>query len=146
MVASRLSSAGLIAYFQGVRSTIFAFVGISVAALLACGGSQPAPTPPAPDAPPAASETPAAEGGDAGASASADPAPKASEAPAEASGGFDSLSKDKKVEVMVSKVVPNVGKVFKEHDAKKFDKFTCATCHGPSKKEDPHKVLPKLAI
>ena len=59
---------------------------------------------------------------------------------------FDDLPKDKKVEVMATKVVPDVGKLFKEHNAKKFDKFGCATCHGPQKKDDPHKVLPKLTL
>lgn len=59
---------------------------------------------------------------------------------------FDDLPKDKKVEVMVSKVVPDVGKIFKEYDGKRYAKFGCATCHGPTKKQDPHDVLPKLTL
>jgi cytochrome c551/c552 len=59
---------------------------------------------------------------------------------------FDTLSKDKKVEVMMTKVVPNVGKAFKEHNGMRYDKFGCATCHGPKKNDDPHNVLPKLTL
>lgn len=50
---------------------------------------------------------------------------------------------------MMTKVVPNVGKLFKDHDGKKFAKFGCATCHGAAKektKDDPKKVLPKLKL
>jgi hypothetical protein len=47
---------------------------------------------------------------------------------------------------MMTKVVPNVGKIFKEHDAKKYGQFGCATCHGGQKHEDPQKVLPKLTF
>jgi hypothetical protein len=56
---------------------------------------------------------------------------------------------DKKTEIMMTKVVPNVGKLFKAHDAKKFDKFGCKTCHGDAKtksKDDPKKTLPKLKL
>lgn len=59
---------------------------------------------------------------------------------------FHDLPKDKKVEVMMQKVVPNVGKDFKDFDGKRYASFGCATCHGPQKKEDPHKVLPKLTM
>ena len=59
---------------------------------------------------------------------------------------FDSLPKDKKVEIMSTKVVPNLGKDFKEYDGKRFATFGCATCHGPKKNEDPHKVLPKITL
>ena len=59
---------------------------------------------------------------------------------------FDTLSREEKAKVMMTKVVPNVGKAFKEHDGKKFEKFGCAVCHGPQKKDDPHKVLPKLTF
>jgi len=50
---------------------------------------------------------------------------------------------------MMTKVVPNVGKLFKGHDAKKFDKFGCKTCHGDAKvksKDDSKKTLPKLTL
>ena len=40
----------------------------------------------------------------------------------------------------------NVGKDFGDFDAKRFGSFGCATCHGPKKNEDPHKVLPKLTM
>ena len=47
---------------------------------------------------------------------------------------------------MMTKVVPNVGKDFKDFDGKTFAKFGCATCHGPKKNQDPHQVLPKLTM
>lgn len=132
------------------RSLLSTFAVVLTAAAFACGGSDPQP-PQTPSATPEASASATASS-----VASAEPAPKATETapaasasappPADAQPEFDSLPHDKKVEVMMSKVVPNVGKTFKEHDAKKFDKFGCATCHGASKKEDPKKVLPKLTL
>jgi hypothetical protein len=58
---------------------------------------------------------------------------------------FDDLSEDKKSELMATKVVPQIGGLLKGHDPVKFEKISCATCHGSgSKLEDPPKVLPKL--
>jgi cytochrome c551/c552 len=128
-----------------MRITILGLLAaLSTAALLACGGSQPAANPPpsadVADASAAAPKETTADAGAAPTSSSSTPTP--------ATGGsdFDALSKDKKVEVMATKVVPNVGKLFKEHDGAKFGKFGCATCHGPQKKDDPHAVLPKLTL
>lgn len=125
-----------------MRFTLVALFSISAAALLACGGSQPAPTPPAIE-PPAAAPEPAPEA-DAGADASSEAPP----APAAEGSRFDDLSHEAKLAVMKTKVMPNLGKVFKEHDAKKFGKFGCASCHGPNKDKlaDPHTVLPKLTL
>jgi hypothetical protein len=133
-----------------MRSTLLAplVLAISAAAAYACGGNQPeaqAPASPpsasAPETPPAASSAaPAASDTAAAATPPATPPPAT---PA----GFDSLPKDKKVEIMMQKVVPNVGKVFKDKDAKKYAKFGCKTCHGDAKeksKDDPLKILPKL--
>ena len=131
-----------------MRRNILVFLALTTSALLACGGSQPAANPPAPStdvdaSAPVDTDTSA----EAGAPTSSDgvdggtPSVAATDAPK-----FDDLPKDKKVEVMATKVVPDVGKLFKEHNAKKFDKFGCATCHGPQKKDDPHKVLPKLTL
>lgn len=116
---------------------------IAAAGLAACGGPAPAASPApaatstseasAPEPATADAGTPAADAGT--------PAVTATEAPK-----FDDLPKEKKVEIMATKVVPNVGKEFKEFDAKHFGKFGCATCHGPQKKDDPHNVLPKLTF
>jgi hypothetical protein len=126
------------------------FGSVLVAAgLYACGGSQPAATTPpattadagAPaeqaDAAAPTTSTPAATLADAGGG----PVVSATEAPK-----FEDLPKDKKVEIMATKVVPNVGKLFKEYNAKHYEKFGCVTCHGPQKKDDPHNVLPKLTF
>ena len=129
-----------------MRRHLLVFLALATSALLACGGSQPAANPPpAPEvdaAAPSESETSAEAGApESAADAGATPAVAATDAPK-----FDDLPQDKKVEVMATKVVPDVGKLFKEHNAKKFDKFGCATCHGPQKKDDPRKVLPKLTL
>lgn len=133
-------------------TTAIAAASLLVASLIACGGGESTPPPQTPTAPsatpaadaaaPATSSTAAtpAPATDAGAPATVEK-PKDPEAPK-----FASLPKDKKVEVMSQKVVPNLGKDFKEFDGKRFGTFNCATCHGPKKNEDPHKVLPKLTL
>ncbi len=126
---------------------------LSTSALLACGGSTPPAEPPpngheAPADASTAGFTNPAPNGDGGTGPTASDKPAAdkpvvatTEAPK-----FDTLPKDKKVEIMMTKVVPNVGKDFKEFNAKRYEKFGCATCHGPNKKSDPHDVLPKLTM
>jgi cytochrome c551/c552 len=127
-----------------MRNSYASFLGFalvfSAAVLAACGGSQPAPSTPAPDTSTPKETTPAADAGATSATGGGEtPAPAAKS-------GFDALSADKKVEVMATKVVPNVGKLFKEHDSAKFGKFGCATCHGPKKDQDPKAFLPKLTL
>jgi len=128
-----------------MRRDILLLLALTTSALLACGGSQPAPSAPSTDtSAPTHEETNAGAGApstDSAADAGATPSVAETDAP-----HFDDLPKEKKVEVMATKVVPNVGKLFKEHNATKFDKFGCATCHGPQKKDDPRKVLPKLTF
>jgi hypothetical protein len=99
------------------------------AVLAACGGSQPAPATPGEGAAPAG-ETPAAE------------------APAEGAGADmvwkdDMPTKDKGA-FMKAKVVPAMSKVFQGHDAAKYAKFGCKTCHGPDMKPKPTEALPEL--
>jgi cytochrome c551/c552 len=114
----------------------------SISTMFACGGSQPAANPPATEADAsAAKEAPV----DAGAPSTAS-TDSSTVAPPKAESNFHALSTDKKVEVMATKVVPSVGKVFKDHDSAKYGRFGCATCHGPTRKENPHKVLPKLTF
>ncbi len=59
---------------------------------------------------------------------------------------FDKLPMHKKVELMQSEVVPQVGKLFKEHEPKEFSAFGCQTCHGPQRNKHPREVLPKLHL
>lgn len=129
-----------------MRRHILVFLALTTSALLACGGSQPAANPPpSAEVDAAAPSETTAEAGAPGHESAADAGATPTVAATDAA-KFDDLPKDKKVEVMATKVVPNVGKLFKEHDAKKFDKFSCVTCHGPQKKDDPRKVLPKLTL
>lgn len=115
-----------------MRSTIIAFVLSSSSVLFACGGASPAP--PAPATSPTASAP--------GASPSTEEKSSGAQA---AEADFDDLPKDKKVQIMISKVVPNIGKAFKEFDSKHYETFGCVTCHG-TQKSDPQKVLPKLTL
>jgi hypothetical protein len=50
--------------------------------------------------------------------------------PKEEQDAFLKLSKDDKLKIMKQKVMPAMSKAFKGHDAKKFAKFNCKTCHG----------------
>jgi cytochrome c551/c552 len=133
-----------------MRSHILTVFALSTAALFACGGgAQPAATPPSAEIDASAPKETTAEAGAPSSSNGAGATGTnnaAASGPATTEPSFDSLPKDKKVEVMVTKVVPSVGKLFKEHDGAKFGKFGCASCHGPQKKDDPHKVLPKLTF
>ena len=79
------------------------------------------------------------------ASASASTAPSASATAATEGGWSDSMSKDQQAAYMKAKVVPAMGPVFKEHDAKKYGEFSCKTCHGPAFKE-PKDYLPHLTM
>jgi hypothetical protein len=95
---------------------------LAAATLLACGGSQPAPSAPVePGAAPAA------------------------EAPAGGSLVWsDSLSQKEKADFMKQKVVPAMTKAFQEFDAKKYAEVGCKTCHGPQFKPHPVDFLPEL--
>lgn len=104
------------------------------------------PTPASDASAPGFTNAPSDGGGAPGPTASSQPGPEKPTVKEPESVKFDSLPKDKKVEIMSTKVVPNVGKDFKDFDAKRFGSFGCATCHGPKKNEDPHKVLPKLTM
>lgn len=133
-----------------MRNTFFALIlTIPAAALFACGGSAPAPNPPSTPSVEDAGAPATPSTSDAGAtSTSPTSGTDAGAASAKTDGPvFDTLSDDQKAEIMMTKVVPNVGKVFKEYDAKKYAKFGCATCHGPGKKKEaPQKILPKLTM
>ena len=107
-------------HFLGLSCSLLAAV-----ALFACGGSQPPAETPAATPP---GETPAAE------------------APG---GGAELVWKDdmptkEKAEFMKQKVMPAMSKTFQEYDAKKYEKFSCKTCHGKDMKPKPIEALPEL--
>jgi len=133
-----------------VRTSFIAAATVLIASFIACGGdATPPPATPqvTADAGTAGFTAPAQPGADAGSTASAaTPGPDKPKVDDTKAPKFDDLPKDKKVEVMMTKVVPTIGKDLKDHDAKRYEKFGCATCHGPSKKQDPHDVLPKLTM
>jgi hypothetical protein len=123
----------------------------------ACGGEQPGPAAPA-NAPASAS---AAPGASAAVAPSAAPAPSASAAAPEASasaaaagapgpGQWDTWSKDQKMAYMKSAVMPKMGGLFHDFDAKRFAEPRCTLCHGNAAKAGnfkmPNPELPKLDI
>jgi hypothetical protein len=61
---------------------------------------------------------------------------------------FEDLDPDQKAEFMKQKVVPAMEPIFKNHDAKRYAEFGCATCHGKQVKDGhfdmPSTDLPKL--
>ena len=123
----------------------------------ACGGGGGEAMPPA--APPAPSEAPAASTAPPAASAapaeSAAPAASASAAPA-ATGGppgpgdWDKWSHDQKLEYMKTAVMPKMGGLFHDFDAKKYADPKCVLCHGSGAKDGsfkmPNPELPKLDL
>ncbi len=101
----------------------------------ACGGGQPPPAQ-APAAP-ASAEAPAA--------ASAAPVtPPAPPGPGE----WDKWSHDQKVAYMKSAVMPKMGALFRDFDAKTYAQPKCVLCHGSAAKDGsfkmPNAELPKL--
>jgi hypothetical protein len=58
------------------------------------------------------------------------------------------MSFDQRKKLMKSSVFPQLKKAFQSFDAKKYEKFTCATCHGDGatdgKFKMPNAQLPKL--
>jgi hypothetical protein len=101
------------------------FSVVAAAALLACGGAQPAPATPAePGAEPAA-------------------APAGESAPGAWS---DSMSTNEKAAFMKAKVMPVMSKVFKEFNATEYANFSCKTCHGATMKPKPVDALPELHL
>ncbi len=52
---------------------------------------------------------------------------------------------DAQIAYMKTKVVPAMKPKFKEADPDEFAGFSCATCHGPDKK-DPQEFLPHLTM
>ena len=54
------------------------------------------------------------------------------------------MPKEQKLEHMRKVVQPRMTQVFQAFDAKKYETFGCATCHGPTRVEDTHKAIVKL--
>lgn len=82
-----------------------------------------------------------------GAPSAADTAPAA--APADAKKvDWASMSFEQRKKLMKSSVLPELKKAFQSFDAKRYQKFTCATCHGDGatdgKFKMPNAKLPKL--
>jgi hypothetical protein len=129
---------------------------VSGIAASACGGGEPPP----PVAPPAPSEAPATSSGPAASAAPAESAaPTASAAPSASAaptggppkaGEWDSWSHDQKHEYMKTAVMPKMGGLFHDFDAKRYAEPKCGLCHGAGAKDGTFKMpnpgLPKLDV
>ena len=100
---------------------------VTAAALMACGGSQPAP----------------AASGEPGVTPASENAP---EGAGEELVWKDDMPVKEKAAFMKKKVMPTMGKAFQDYDAKEFANFSCKTCHGPQMKPKPVDFLPALNI
>jgi hypothetical protein len=63
---------------------------------------------------------------------------------------FDKLDHAQQKQFMGEKVMPVLKPIFQHHNAKDFEKFECATCHGKGAEKDafdmPNPELPKLTF
>lgn len=120
-------------------------------AAAACGGGEPPPpvTPPAPTATPAESGAPAASAAPAASVAPAASAMPVAGGPPKA-GEWDTWSHDQKGEYMKRAVMPKMGGLFHDFDAKKYAEPKCVLCHGSGVKDGsfkmPNPELPKLDV
>jgi hypothetical protein len=141
-----------------LASCLLALFVPALAAAVACGGgqsnaNQPS-NPPAASASAAPAESSSAAAAESAAPASsAAPAASASAAPAAppgppGPGDWDKWSHEQKLAYMKSDVMPKMGKVFHDFDAKKYDEPKCVLCHGEGVKDGsfkmPNPALPKL--
>lgn len=124
-------------------STQLFMPGALVAALVAsaCGGAQPPASSASSTSAPAAASASAA---------TADATITASSVPGTGSEKlWDARSREEQLTTMKKVVMPNLAASFKAFDAKRYETFTCATCHGPAAKQGnfdmPNRALPKLS-
>ncbi len=63
-------------------------------------------------------------------------------------GEWDKWTREQKMEHMKAVVVPKMGALFHDYDAKKYPETKCVLCHGPGAKDKsfkmPNPSLPKL--
>jgi hypothetical protein len=145
-----------------LRAYVLSLIVLGVPAFAsACGGGQPEATQPA-NAPPSASASAEAPASSSAAAASASVAPSATAAPSASAteaagppappkeGEWDTWSHDQKLAYMKAAVMPKMGALFHDFDAKRYAEPKCALCHGSGAKDGsfkmPNPELPKLDL
>jgi hypothetical protein len=122
-------------YTLKVRSYLVVLSLLTPLGMAACGGSAPSAEAPAAD-------TKATDG--------PDPSTESPAAPEEQTSAksFDQMSPQERLELMKTRVVPEMGQAFRAFDSQEFAEVNCTTCHGPGAKsgdfEMPTKSLPAL--
>jgi len=110
---------------------------MSIGMAIACGGGESTPQNPPPQ-------------GSASAAASASAAPSSSASTAPTAKSWDQMSHGERLETMKTVVLPKLSADFQAFDAKRFEKFSCTTCHGERIKQGnftmPNPDLPKLSM
>jgi hypothetical protein len=124
-------------YASWIALSVFAASG---ALASACGGGTPTPVvPEATSATTSAAPTESAAPSSSGASGSNDTGEGTE---------WDKRTKAQKLATMKHVVMPKMGAAFKNVDAKRYEEFTCATCHGVGARDHsyamPNPQLPKL--
>jgi hypothetical protein len=119
---------------------------VLLAAISCGGGNEGAPPASSPSATPASSAAPATPATSAAPASSA----PASDAPAGGAGAvaWKDMNKQQRGKFMRENVMPKMKELFTAHDAKRFEKFNCATCHGSGAADGsfkmPNEKLPAL--
>ena len=119
-----------------MRISAMLFFAIPAAVAIACGGGTPEPTTPT---------TPSASAAPTDSAAPSASAATSATPPAAMTAWKDDAPIPEQAAYMKANVMPVMGKVFADHDAKKYGDTSCKLCHGPNK-ENPHKFLPKLKL
>ncbi len=127
-------------------SFVVAAMAGAVGLAVACGGSTPPPE--AGGTEPAPAETAKPEEAKPEEAKPEEAKPEEKKPEEAAKPAWKDMNDDQKKELMKSVVVPKMGALLKEFDAKKFADVNCGTCHGAGAKEGkfkmPNAKLPKL--
>jgi hypothetical protein len=142
------------------RIALWVVALLAPAFAVACGAAHPEATQPSNAAAASSASASASSAAPAASAPAESAAPVASAAPAAAArgapagspgpGDWDKWSHEQKLDYMKSAVMPKMGSVFHDFDAKAFAEPKCVLCHGAGVKDGsfkmPNPQLPKLEL